>query len=152
MLWANPEQNSDTDFILKTDCGEFPFQTTLSDVPGRRMSGDHKPGSDGRFPGRPYHPGRGSLEGPGWVAGAVRNKIEAKYSAAVGLNLLVYANFPTNGLAYESLRAAVSEFAGAFASIWVVTNHQICSLMSFPLLGEVRELRMIYDEHELSAL
>jgi hypothetical protein len=151
-LWVNPEQDSDTDFVLKTECGEFLFQTTLSDVPGRRMSDDHKPGPDGRFPGQPYHPDRGSREGPQWIAEAVRKKIEAKYSAAIDLNLLIYANFPTNGLDYESVRAAVSEFAGEFASTWVVTNHLICSLVSFPALGEISGLRMIYDEQELSAL
>ncbi len=152
LLWVNTEQNSDTDFVLKTEHREFPFQTTLSDVPERRMSDDHKPGPDGRLTGQPYHPERGSREGPKWIADAVRKKVEAKYSAAHDLNLLVYANFPTNGLHYESVRTVVDEFAGQFGSIWVVTNHLICSLMSFPGLGTISGLRMIYDEQELSAL
>jgi hypothetical protein len=151
-LWVNPEQNSDTDFVLKTENGEFSFQTTLSDVPERRMSDDHRPGPDGRFPGRPYHPDRGTHEGPGWIADAVRKKLDVKYSAARDLNLLVYANFPTNGLDHESVRDAATEFAGQFASIWVITNNLVCSLMSFPALGEIPGLRMIYDEQELSAL
>jgi len=151
-LWANSEQNSDTDFVLKTECGEFPFQTTLSDVPERRMSNEHKPGPDGKFPGRPYRPDRGTREGPKWIADAVRKKVDAKYSAAHELNLLVYATFSTNGLDYESVRTAVSEFAGRFASIWVVTNHLVCSVRSFPALGEISGLRMIYDEQDLSAL
>jgi hypothetical protein len=151
-LWVNPEQNSDTDFVLKTECGEFPFQTTLSDFPKRRMGDDYKPGPDGKFPVRPYEPGRGTHEGPDWIAKAVRKKVDAKYSAARDLNLLVYANFPTNGLDYTLVRASLSEFAGQFRSIWIVTNHLICSAMSFPALGEISDLRMIYDAQELSTL
>jgi hypothetical protein len=94
-VWVNPEQDSDTDFILKTVAGEFPFQTTLSDIPGRRMSDDHKPDPDGRFPGRAYEPDRGSLEGPSWIADAVEKKMAANYVAVRDLNLLIYANFPT---------------------------------------------------------
>ena len=116
------------------------------------MSDDHKPGLDGKFPGRPYRPDRGTREGPEWIADAVRKKVEAKYSAAHDLNLLVYANFPSNGLDYESVRTVANEFVGQFASIWVVTNHLVCSVMSFPALGEISGLRMIYDEQELSAL
>lgn len=151
-LWVNPQQSSDTDFVLKTEDGEFPFQTTLSDVPDRRMTDDHKPGPDGRFPGRPYEPGRGTIEGPGWIADAVRKKVAANYSAARELNLLVYANFPTNGLDYGLICTSLPEVSNNFASIWVVTNHQICSVTSFPSLGAIPELRMIYDLQELFAL
>ncbi|SRR5712691_3130543 len=151
-LWVNPQQSSDTDFVLKTEHGEFSFQTTLSDVPERRMTDDHKTGPDGRFPGRPYEPGRGTVEGPNWIADAVRKKVAANYSTARELNLLVYANFPTNGLDYESVCTNLREYSGKFASIWVVTNHQISSVISFPALGTIPELRMIYDPQELFAL
>ena len=151
-LWVNPQQSSDTDFVLKTEHLEFPFQTTLSDVPDRRMTDDHKPGPDGRFPGRAYEPGRGTIEGPDWIADAIRKKVAANYSAARELNLLVYANFPTNGLDYGSICTRLPEGSSNFASIWVVTNHQICSVVSFPSLGAIPELRMIYDPQELLAL
>jgi hypothetical protein len=143
-LWVNPEQNSDTDFVLKTEGGQFPFQTTLSDAPDRRMSDDHRPGPNGKFPVQSYEPSRGTVEGPNWIADAVRKKVAANYSAARELNLLVYANFPTDGLDYESLCARLHEFSGQFRSIWIVTNHQICSVESFPILGEIPELRLIY--------
>lgn len=151
-LWVNPQQNSDTDFVFKTRYGEFPFQTTLSDVPERKMTGDHKPGPDGKFPVRPYEPGRGTLEGPIWIGDAVRRKVATNYSAARELNLLVYANFPTNGLDYESVCTKLREYSGQFASVWIVTNHQICSVMSFPALGQNPELRLIYNSQELAAL
>jgi hypothetical protein len=109
-------------------------------------------GPDGKFPVRPYEPGRGTVEGPKWIADAVCKKVEAKYSSARDLNLLVYANFPTNGLDYTSVCTSLSKFAGQFASIWIVTNHLICSVMSFPALGEISDLRMIYDPQELFAL
>lgn len=59
------EENSDADFFLKTDAGEFPFQTRIADVPERRMGDDYKPEADGALPARPYEPERGRIEGPG---------------------------------------------------------------------------------------
>jgi hypothetical protein len=151
-LWVNPEQNSDTDFVLKTEHGEFPFQTTLADVPERRMTDDYKPGPDGEFPVRNYEPGRGTLEGIDWISDAVQKKVAVNYSTAHELNLLIYANFPTNGLDYQSLCMKLHKYSGQFASIWVVTNHQICSVMSFLTLGEISEFRLIYDSQEQDAL
>ncbi|NIO41318.1 MAG: hypothetical protein GTO41_14775 [Burkholderiales bacterium] len=58
------EEYSDTDFILKTEAGEFPFQTTIADVPARQMGDDYIPEPDGTLPTRPYEPERGHTEGP----------------------------------------------------------------------------------------
>jgi hypothetical protein len=144
-VWVNAEQNTDTDFVLKVGNSEFPFQTTLSDVPGRRMGDDHKPDPTDSLRTRPYEPGRGSAEGPTWIAAAVRRKVEANYSTASKLNLLVYGNFDTNGLDYAAIRRNVEPVAGGFESIWLITNHQICSIVSTSELGEVAELRPICD-------
>ena len=151
-IWVNDEQNSDTDYILHIASGCFPFQATLADVPDRRMSNDHKPGPDGRFAMQPYEPDRGEIEGPDWIARAVKNKIAAHYSAAKTLNLLVYANFSAARLNYLTVKERLNQYLGKFASIWVVTNHQICSIASFPALGEIPELRLIYDPQEYAAL
>jgi hypothetical protein len=151
-VWVNSAQASDTDFVLQVNDNEFAFQTTLADVPERRMGDDHKPGADGRFPSRPYEPSRGSVEGPAWIADAVRKKVESNYAGSENLNVLVYANFPSDGLDYAATCARVDEVASPFASIWIVTNHQICSVKSFSGLGAVGELRMIYDTDELFAL
>lgn len=35
------EENSDTDFVLKTDADDFPFQTRIADVPEMRMGDDY---------------------------------------------------------------------------------------------------------------
>ncbi len=148
-MWVNTEQNSDTDFILKVGDREFPFQTTLSDIPERRMGDDHKPDPSGSLQTRSYEPGRGTAEGPMWIAEAVRRKIDANYSAASKLNLLVYANFDTNGLDYAAIRRHVERVGGGFRSIWVVTNHQVCSIVSAADLGEVAELRPVCDPIDL---
>ena len=64
------EENSDADFVLKIDAGEFPFQTTIADVPERRMGDDYKPEPDGTLPARPNEPEKERIEGPGWIAAA----------------------------------------------------------------------------------
>ena len=143
-VWVNTEQNSDTDFVLKVGHGEFAFQTTICDVPERRMGEDHKSDPAGSPRTRPYHPGRGSAEGPMWIAAAVRRKANANYSAASKLNLLVYANFPTNGLEYEVIRHEVAALAHPFASVWIVTNHQICSVGTATPCGSLEGLHFIY--------
>jgi hypothetical protein len=116
---------------------------TLSDVPGRRMSDDYKLLQHGSVSSRPYEPSRGTVEGPSWIADAVRKKVEASYAGDANLNLLVYANFPSDRLDYKSMCASIREFSGRFASIWVVTNHQICSVTSYPGLGYIPDLRLI---------
>lgn len=148
-LWVNSEQSSDTDFVLRVSAMEFPFQTTLADVPGRRMGEEHKLDPSNELRLSPYEPGKGSAEGPDWIAAAVRRKIAANYSRASTLNLLVYANFSTNGLDYEAIRSTVDPFVNSFGTIWIVTNHQIGSVGRPGACGALAALQPIYDLAEL---
>lgn len=143
------EESSDSDFVLRTDEGDFPFQTYIADVPERQMGDDSVPEPDGTLPTRPYEPERGRIEGPEWVAAAVKGKVEKRYSTARNLNLLVYTNFTAHGLDYEALCEAVRKYKDEFASIWIITNHEICSLTSGGRLGEIQRLRQIYSPEEL---
>jgi hypothetical protein len=143
------EENSDADFVLKTDAGEFPFQTRIADVPERRMGDDYKPEPDGTLPPRPYEPERGRIEGPEWIAAAVKEKIEKRYSTAKNLHLLIYANFSAHDLQYKAVCGAVRQYKEEFASIWLITNHQIGSLTESVGLGEIRELGAIHSPEEL---
>lgn len=143
------EENSDADFVLKTDAGEFPFQTTIADVPERRMGDDYKLEPDGTLPARPYEPERGHIEGPVWIANTVKEKVEKRYSTAKNLNLLIYANFSAHELDYAAVCDAIRECEKEFSSIWVITNHQICSLTSGVGLGEIRGFSAIYSPEEL---
>lgn len=143
------EENSDVDFVLKTDAGEFPFQTRIADVPGRRMGDDYKPEPDGTLPRRHYDPERGRIDGPGWIAAAVREKVDKQYSTAKCLNLLIYANFSTNDLDYKAVCDAIREYKQEFASIWIITNHQICSLTASVGLGEIGGFSAIYSPEEI---
>jgi len=133
----NEVENSDTDFTLKTGAGSFPFQTTIADVPERRMGDDYKPGPDGNLPLRPYAPERGRIEGPKWIADVVREKAEKKYANSGELSLLVYANFSAHEMDYQEVCNQVKKHRSSFLSIWVITNHQICSLTTIPELGEI---------------
>jgi hypothetical protein len=143
------EENSDTDFVVKTDAGEFPFQTRIADVPERRMGDDYKPETDSILSTRPYEPERGHIEGPEWIAAAVKGKVLKRYSTAKNLNLLIYANFSAHDLDYKAVCDAVREYKDEFASIWIITNHQICSLTASSGLGEIREFCAIYTPEEL---
>lgn len=147
-IWVNTEQDSDTDFVLRTERGDFPFQTTLADVPGRRMGDEHRPdpGASSRL--LPYEPARGSIEGPDWIVAAICHKRAAGYSDASTLNLLVYANFATNGLDYKAIARKAAEPAPAFASVWVVTNHEICSVGPAASCGHLHALHLIYHPDE----
>lgn len=146
---VNLEENSDTDFVLKVKAGEFPFQTTIADVPERRMTDDYKPQPDGTLPARPYEPERGRIEGPKWIAEAVKAKIQKRYSNAKKLNLLIYANFSAHNLDYQAICNAVREYKDEFSSIWIITNHQICSVKVVSELGEIRRFRTIYTPENL---
>jgi len=145
------KENNDADFVVKTDTGEFPFQTRIADLPERRMGDDYKPEPDGTLPTRPYEPERGRIEGPEWIAAAVKEKVQKRYATAKNLNLLIYANFSAHDLDYKAVCDAVREYKDEFASIWVITNHQICSLKASAGLGEIQEFSTIYSQEELSS-
>lgn len=143
------EENSDTDFVVKVDAGEFPFQTTIADVPERRMGDDYKPEPDGRLSVRPYEPERGRIEGPKWIADAVKNKVEKQYSTAKNLHLLIYANFSAHELDYQMVSVEIRKYEDKFSSIWLITNHTICSVKVNCELGEIQQFRAIYGVEKL---
>lgn len=140
---VNKEQNSDTDFFLKTKEGLFPFQTTIADVPNRHMGDEYKPTSSGVS--MPSTPG-GRIESNKWISDAVKDKIDKNYSTSRKLNLLVYANFLSNELNYQKVSDALQKYSGVFSSIWIITNNQICSVYTEPKLGEIKYFQNINDE------
>ena len=151
-LSVNAEEYSDTDFILKTEACEFPFQTTIADVPGRRMGDEHKPHQDGTLPLTPYEPERGRIEGPKWIVNAIKDKVEKNYANSKEISLVVYANFTAHQMDYQSVCNEVEKYKDKFFSIWVITNHQICSLVTKPTLGEVRFFANVYSSEELRSM
>jgi hypothetical protein len=140
---VNKEQNSDTDFFLKTKEGLFPFQTTIADVPNRRMGDEYKPTSNGVS--RPSTLG-GRIESNKWISDAVKGKIDKNYSTSRKLNLLVYATFSSYELNYQKVSDALQKYLGVFSSIWIITNNQICSVYTEPELGEIKYFQNINDE------
>lgn len=132
--------------------GEYPFQTTIADIPGRRMGDEHKPRSNGTLPLTAYEPERGRVEGPRWIAQAIKEKVEKHYANAKGINLLIYANFTAHQMDYQSICDEIEKYKNEFSSIWVITNHQIFSLVSKPDIGEVDHFAMVYSEEELQSM
>jgi hypothetical protein len=115
------------------------------------MGDEHKPDLGGARL-LPYEPRRDSIEGPEWIAEAISRKRAVGYFDARALNLLVYANFATDGLTYEAIAREATHPAAAFASVWIVTNHQICSVGSAAPCGYVQDLQLIYHPDEWSSL
>jgi hypothetical protein len=139
---VNKEQDSDTDFFLKTKEGLFPFQTTIADVPNRRMGDEYKTTLNGVS--RPSTLG-GRIERNKWISDAIKHKIAKNYSTSHKLNLLVYANFSYE-LNYQKVSDALQKYLGVFSSIWIITNNQICSVYTEPELGEIIYFQNINDE------
>jgi len=144
---VNKEENSDTDFILKTESCQFPFQTTIADMPGRRMGDEYKQTQTDSLPNMPSQIG-GLIEGPQWILNAVVGKIEKKYSALHTLNLLVYANFSSFELGYIDTVNALEKHSGKFSSVWIITNSQICSIHTAIGQGAINYYADIYNHKE----
>lgn len=141
LLHVNNVQNSDTDFFLKLDKTAFPFQTIIADVPDRKMADDHRP-ERGLLP---YEPERHRSEGPSWIESAVDKKIAKQYIDVANLNLLVYANLSAHYQTYDMLCSKIRSDQKIFNSMWIITNHQICSVYSTPTLGSIMSLSDITD-------
>lgn len=139
----NMEENSDTDFFLKTKASLFSFQTTISDVPTRRMGDDYKTVRTIHVPEEDEEKCR--IEGPKWIANTIGDKAKKRYSAAHDLNLLVYVNFKSDGLDYQTICNQVHEYMSEFSSIWIITWHQICSIKTNLLLGQITYFAELYD-------
>ncbi len=145
LVRVNDIQNSDTDFFLKFDSKEFPFQTTIADVPERKMGDEHREVTDDAPRSFPYEPERHRIEGSSWIATAIEHKLEMNYSNLKSLNLLVYANLSAHYQTYSSICSGVRDEHKKFNSIWIITNHQICSVYSSPELGSIASLVDISD-------
>jgi hypothetical protein len=113
------------------------------------MGDDYKLGPDGTLPKRPYQPERGCVEGPEWIVNAVKEKIKKRYSTMKNLNLLIYANFTAHDMDYREVCNAVGAYKDTFASIWIITNHQICSLIVNNELGRISRFSTIRKEEDI---
>jgi hypothetical protein len=137
----------DVDFFLRVtglDCG---FQLTEVQRPDRRRGLEYREMADGETHLLPYQPGRGTQEGPDWLASAVDKKIAKQYMSSNTLNLLVYANFDA-GLEYSNLQARLAQYSSSFASLWVITSLHLCSVFSIPTLGSVQGWGVVRDVRE----
>jgi hypothetical protein len=85
----------------------------------------------------PYTPERGHVHGPSWLAEGVAKKKRKLYAGSSTLHLLLYANFSARQLKYNEVVAALTPYAGDFASIWIITDVLFCSVFSPPDMGSV---------------
>lgn len=134
MVRMNPEQNSSVDFFLRINSEEYPFQLTMKmkhdENGGKRLLGaEYKNRAKTPMLLIPYRPGYNSSKAADWIFDAVQNKISNHtYSNSKELNLLVYANFETNGIDRKNIVEKLEQFKTKFSSIWIITNHGITSI------------------------
>jgi hypothetical protein len=134
----------DADFYLRTGDLIFSFQVVEAMERGRLRGDEYKAFAAGTLKTLAYAPEKGRIEGPAWIAEAVARKNKKKYSGSHLLNLLVYANFTAHSLNYEGLVEATKDFAGRFASIWMITDRHIATLLPNDALGSVFGLGEIF--------
>lgn len=122
------QQHLDTDFFLETAGAEYPFQLVEAMEPERRRGAEYKAQAKRGSLNFGIDPARGRVEGPDWIANAVKQKAEKNYAGAELLNILVYSNFNAAQLQYRDVANAARLHVSGFASAWVITNMWICSL------------------------
>jgi hypothetical protein len=124
----------DADFFLDAHGREFPFQIVEVMEPGRRRGAEYKPGALKHIS---YDPDTGRANGPQWITRKLEQKVAKNYANAGSVNLLLYANFPAQGLQAADVIAATSKFKDNFASAWVQTALHLTTLWSRGDLGQI---------------
>ena len=129
------EQDS-ADFILRSNNKDFPFQLTERQREGRKRGKLYKEREKDSLKTEPYSPEEGRIKGPQWIYEAVDKKAK-KYPDSEKLSLLVHINFGANKLERDKIVQKLGEFENSFFSIWLVTNHQICSVFGNSEVGSI---------------
>jgi hypothetical protein len=127
----------EVDAFLESHGETYPFQIVEAVRDGRKRGKEKKDLASGVIRSVPYHPEKGRIDGPQWIANMIAKKVEKRYSGSRYLNLLVYANFNAHQLNYEEVRMKAAQFRTCFHSIWVILGRHICSLYSPNELGSL---------------
>ena len=134
---VNEAIDTDVDFFIEAGGRGYPFQLVEVMEPERERGAEFKAMAKGELRSIPYRPERGREEGPGWIAEKIRQK-KAKYGlGAVGLNLLVYANFTARQLQHRDVLIAARPYLTSFASVWVLSGLWLGSLHVASDLGRI---------------
>jgi len=138
----------DVDFFVRIADVDWGFQLAEVLRSDRRRGEEYRKLMDGGTHLSPYQPGRGSHEGPDWLAKIVDKKIAKRYASSNSLNLLLYANFEAAGLEYSNIQMRLAEYSPQFGSLWIITSLHVCSVFSTPSLGAVPGWGVVRDVRE----
>lgn len=139
------DSNLDTDFYVKVETVEWPFQLAEVMEPGRKRGKEYK--DDPQVPVR-YRPAYAREHAVKWVSDGIKKKSKKNYADSGNLNLAVYVNFSTAKFECKKIVKEVNKLSPKFGSVWLLTNTHMCSLASRPELGEMKgwgEVRSIED-------
>lgn len=142
----------DVDIYLSSKGLEFPFQLVEAMEPGRLRGKEYKQSESiglRGFSSSSLEEGR--INGPHWIAGKIKQKVEKSYENSEKLNLLVYANFSARQLNYEDVCAVAHPYLSAFASVWVVSSLFLGALSVANELKKVGGWCQIFTPEQYSA-
>jgi hypothetical protein len=133
------------DFFLKVNSQVFEFEITEVQKEGRKRGKYFKDLKNNLYLTEEYKPEHCRQEGPRWIYEAIKRKASKCYENSGNLNILVYANLDTENLDRNGILSRSEEFSGTFASIWIITNLQICSIFSNDILGKIDDFKEITE-------
>ena len=145
-------QRHDVDMYVRTNssCQECVWEFQIAEVkdPDSPRGKMYRDMAKGKMRTSPYQPQREMQEGLRWLAEAAQKKVNKGYANSAGLHVLLYANFQTEALRYKDVRLALLRFSAHFASMWVITALDLCSVFSAPSLGQVSRLARVRPVEE----
>ena len=125
----------DVDVFMRTAKHVWEFQLAEAQKPGRKRGLEFKQLEAGEVSTIEQDPELGHLEGANWLAASIEKKKSKRYASSQQLHLLVYANFPAQGLLYGNLVDRLKSYQEDFASLWIFTSLHLCSVFSTKELG-----------------
>ena len=141
----------DVDFEVKVKDETLEFQLVMAKDPDYRIGGMYKEFAAGKRTSFTYQPAAGAQLGPSWIHSAILKKVRKNYSGAKDLNLLVYVNFDAHQIHFSDIHRECVDLLASFASIWLISGTQICSLSAGSILPEVYGWFQIRDVSEYYA-
>ena len=133
------------DFFLKVNSQVFEFEITEVQKEGRKRGKYFKDLKNNPYLTEEYRPEYCRQESPRLIYEAIKSKALKCYENSGNLNILVYVNLDTENLYRNETARKSEEFSSTFASIWIITNLQICSIFSNDVLGKIDDFKEITE-------
>ncbi len=139
------KRDTSPDFFLKVNGQVFEFEVTEVQKEGRKRGKYFKDLNNNPHLSEEYRPEHCRQESPRLIYEAIKKKASKYYENNGNLNILAYVNLDTENLDRNEILNKSKEFLSTFASIWIITNLQICSIFSNDVLGKIDDFKEITE-------